>query len=191
MENRMNKKRYIYVVRHCEATGQESECELTEKGQLQANTLVTFFEDIKIDKIISSPFTRAIKSIQPLANQLLLKINIDENLSERILSSANLPEWLDCLEQTFNDFSLTYSGGESNNEAMDRAKKVLEEVFNEDNKIVMLVTHGNLMTLILKYFDEQYGFEEWKHLTNPDVFKVTLGIKPKVERVWQDSNKII
>lgn len=144
-------KRVLYVVRHCEATGQESDCELTEKGQLQAYALAVFFEDVQIDKIISSPFTRAINSIKPLANQLHLEASIDENLSERILSSNNLPDWLDCLEQTFNDFSLTYTG----------------------------------VTLILKYFDEQFGFKEWKRLTNPDVYKATLDINPKVKRVWK------
>lgn len=180
-------KQEIYVVRHCEATGQASDCELTVKGHIQANDLAKFFEEIQINKIISSPFTRAMQSIEPLANHLSLEINIEENLSERLLSLDNLPGWLDCLEKTFNDFSLTYPGGESNNEAMERAKKVLEEIIKEDKNTVMLVTHGNLMTLILRYFDKQFGFEDWKLLTNPDVFKVTLGNKPKVERVWQKS----
>lgn len=182
---RMNKKQVLYVVRHCEATGQEIDCELTEKGQSQAHDLARFFKDIHIDQIVSSPFTRAIKSVEPFANQLGLEVTLEENLSERILSSNNLPNWLDCLEKTFNDFSLTYTGGESNNEAMDRAIKAIENVLKENNQSIIMVTHGNLMTLILKYFDKQYGFEEWKSLTNPDVYKVTLDSKPSVERVWK------
>lgn len=181
----VSKKQEIYVVRHCEATGQASDCPLTEKGQLQANDLTKFFEGIHIDKIISSHFTRAIHSIEPLANQLDIEITVENNLSERVLSSDNLPGWLDCLEKTFDDFNLTYLGGESNNEAMGRAKSVLEKIFKEENKAVLVVTHGNLMTLILRSFNEQFGFEEWKNLTNPDVFKITLGNEPMVERVWK------
>ena len=38
----MNKT--IYLLRHCEATGQNPEAELTEKGKEQAEKLIHFFE---------------------------------------------------------------------------------------------------------------------------------------------------
>lgn len=53
-------KKKIYIVRHCEAQGQPSESQLTEKGFNQAKYLSEFFSNIKIDRIISSPFLRAI-----------------------------------------------------------------------------------------------------------------------------------
>jgi 2,3-bisphosphoglycerate-dependent phosphoglycerate mutase len=54
----------LYIVRHCSATGQAPEAELTELGHQQAKELVSFFEKIEINHIISSPFTRARQSIQ-------------------------------------------------------------------------------------------------------------------------------
>jgi hypothetical protein len=30
--------------------------------------------------------------------------------------------------------------------------------------------HGNLMTLMLKHFNEQVGYAEWENLRNPDVY---------------------
>ena len=39
---------------------------------------------------------------------------------------------------------------------------------------VAIVTHDNLMTLILKYFNEQIGFAEWANLQNPDVYCLRL-----------------
>ena len=43
------------------------------------------------------------------------------------------------------------------------------------------------LTLLLKHFDDRFGFEDWKKLTNPDVFLVKLeGRLPRsVERLWR------
>jgi 2,3-bisphosphoglycerate-dependent phosphoglycerate mutase len=73
----MNKT--LYIVRHCEATGQSKESKLTKEGENQSLQLLKFFKDKSIDKIISSPYTRAMKSIEPLSKELNLKIHIDEN----------------------------------------------------------------------------------------------------------------
>ena len=36
----------------------------------------------------------------------------------------------------------------------------------------VVVTHGNLLTLILRSFDAHFGFDHWERLTYPDVFCV-------------------
>nr|WP_329808713.1 histidine phosphatase family protein [Lysinibacillus sphaericus] len=59
----------IYVVRHCEARGQAAEAQLTEQGEKQAELLVRFFSNKKIDQIISSPFLRAIQSVEPISQK--------------------------------------------------------------------------------------------------------------------------
>jgi 2,3-bisphosphoglycerate-dependent phosphoglycerate mutase len=100
------------------------------------------------------------------------------------LSSQNLDNWLECLENSFADFNLNYSGGESNNEAMRRASKVIEQFQYSNTQAAIIVTHGNLMTLILRYFDDGFRFNDWKKLTNPDIYKVTLNNEPSVDRVW-------
>ena len=63
----MDKK--IYVIRHCEAEGQSLEAQLTKRGVRQAADLTEFFADMKIDRIISSPYLRAIQSIERVAGQ--------------------------------------------------------------------------------------------------------------------------
>lgn len=45
----------VYMVRHCQATGQELQAELTDKGIEQAKELMRFFEKRNIKHIISSP----------------------------------------------------------------------------------------------------------------------------------------
>ncbi|WP_083517252.1 histidine phosphatase family protein, partial [Alicyclobacillus shizuokensis] len=92
---------------------------------------------------------------------------------------------LSCLRQTFEDLDLAFVGGETSREAMDRGVQCVSEVLSQNYERVAIVTHGNLMTLLLKHFDGRFGFEERSRLTNPDVFVVTISEdKSSVERIW-------
>lgn len=177
----------IYVVRHCEANGQPSESLLTEKGLKQAKNLAEFFNNIKIDRIITSPFLRAIQSAEPLSEKRKIKIEIDERLSERVLSTENLPDWYEKLKVTFNNLELKFEGGESSQEAMDRIVNVVEEVFKSKEENTMIVSHGNIISLLLKNFNSDFGFECWRNLSNPDVFQITYTRDNfNLERIWEE-----
>lgn len=176
----MNKT--IYLIRHCQATGQAPDAELTETGKKQARDLARFLENQQVIHFISSPFTRAIQSIEPAADQMGLPIEIDDRLAERVLSSEDLPDWMEKLEESFQDADLKFAGGESGKEATERAMEVLNEM--EDKTAA--VTHGNLLGLMLKQIDANYGFSEWKRLTNPDVYEVGITDGDlSVKRVWK------
>lgn len=176
----------LYIVRHCSAAGQSPDAPLTSAGREQAQHLSDFMKGKEIDSIISSSYDRAIKSIEPLAERLNLQVHVDPRLAERVLSSESLEDWLDCLQQTFTDFDLAYNGGETSRQAMNRAIAVVDAVLSGDQDSVVVVTHGNLMTLLLRHFDERFGFEEWTSLTNPDVYLVNVsGSQSSVERVWE------
>ncbi|WP_178021635.1 histidine phosphatase family protein [uncultured Paenibacillus sp.] len=162
----------IYLIRHCKANGQEPAAELTEEGLFQAEQLADLLGDQAIDGIVSSPYQRAISTIQPLAKRLDLPVQRDDRLSERILSSNDLPNWMDHLRLSFEDLDLKLPGGESSREAMTRGVGALQDLIQRPDKNIVLVTHGNLMSLILKYYDDSFGFEAWRRLSNPDVFEL-------------------
>jgi hypothetical protein len=82
----------LYIIRHCKAMGQSPEAELTSEGLTQAEILADFLAVRGIETIISSPFVRTIRSIQPLAQRLNLEIKFDDRLVERVLSSENIPD---------------------------------------------------------------------------------------------------
>ncbi|MDN4606586.1 histidine phosphatase family protein [Sporosarcina sp. F6_3S_P_2] len=173
-----------YIVRHCSAEGQEPHADLTAEGIMQAEKLAAFFEGIDVDRIITSPFVRARMTAEPIAESKGFYYEEDSRLAERKLCSRNLDDWLVKLEETFLDVNLKFEGGESTQEAMERARKVVDEL-PADSKVV-LVTHGNLMALLLKSFDGRIGFQEWQALTNPDVYRVQVrGAETLVERVWK------
>ncbi|MBA4494480.1 histidine phosphatase family protein [Paenactinomyces guangxiensis] len=178
--------RQLYIVRHCCAEGQEPEASLTAEGQVQAKKLLSFFAGIKVDQIISSPYVRAIESIRPLAEERNISITTDQRLIERRLCGRKLPDWLERLQETFEDPDLCLEGGESSRAAMKRVVPVAEELLCREDGNSVIVSHGNLITLLLKHFDERFGFEEWKKMSNPDVFRITVsGGEQKVERLWK------
>lgn len=160
----------VYLIRHCEAEGQPSEAPLTENGFKQANHLSDLFSEVPIDRIISSPYMRAVQSIEPLAKRINIEIETNEQLTERIVSTNNLPDWFDKLRATFDDLELKFEGGESSNEAMKRIVEVVENVFDSAPQNTIIVTHGNLLSLLLKHYNNNFGFEDWQRLRNPDVF---------------------
>lgn len=164
----------IYLVRHCETVSQNPESPLTEKGYEQAMQLALFFSRKNIDRIISSPYRRARESIESFAKEENIEIIEDERLTERVLSSENLPDWYEKLRDTFVDKNLTFLGGESSKEAMERIVEVIEELFSSDDTNTIVVTHGNILALLLHHYDCRFGFEEWEKLRNPDVFLMEL-----------------
>src|SRR5690625_6007216 len=84
----------IYFVRHCSADGQHKDSPLTIEGTRQAQLLSIFLteNDIPIDRIISSPYLRAVESIKPYAEKHGIDIEVDERLHERVLSNEPVDE---------------------------------------------------------------------------------------------------
>ncbi|MCM3357428.1 histidine phosphatase family protein [Psychrobacillus sp. MER TA 171] len=165
------KTKSLYFIRHCKAGGQESNAPLTKDGEQSAKDLVPLLEKLQIDYIISSPFKRAVQTIEPFAHQAGLKIHIDEALSERILSKEPMDDWLVQLKKTFEDIDLTFPGGESSREALGRILNVVNEVSGiKGVKNVGIVSHGNIMSLLINHFDSTFGFDEWSRMKNPDIF---------------------
>lgn len=176
----------IYVIRHCEAAGQLEDAPLTAKGFEQAELLVNFLQDLGIEQVICSPYVRAQQSIAPFVQRNNIPLTVDNRLSERVLSGSNMDNWLHCLRQTFDDFELSFDGGESSKHATERVVHAVKELVLTKSTCKAVVTHGNLMTLLLRHFDARFGFDEWAGLTNPDVFLLSVHEnKATVHRVWR------
>jgi 2,3-bisphosphoglycerate-dependent phosphoglycerate mutase len=164
----------LYVVRHCKAEGQEADAPLTPEGVAQSDSLADSLATANIERIISSPYIRATQSIAPLARRLNLAVELDVRLVERVLCSGSRPDWRELLRASFSDLDLSFEGGESSREAMRRAVAVVTDIQRHSAQSTLLVTHGNLMALLLKHFDDSIGFAEWCALSNPDVYRVGL-----------------
>ncbi|WP_318240746.1 histidine phosphatase family protein [Sporosarcina gallistercoris] len=138
---------------------------------------------------MSSPYKRAIQTVQPLANQLNVEIEMNSQLEERVLSSESLSDWMEKLRETFDDRSLKFEGGESSEDAASRIVEVVESALKSEYEHTVVVTHGNLLALLLNHYDKQFSFDEWKNLSNPDVYLLESH-KNEVTFVRMEINKI-
>ena len=193
----------ILLIRHCSAEGQESEAKLTEKGLKQAHQLsISLPEFFKPTRIISSPFTRAVESVKPLADAFNLEIECDELLRERFLceNENNFSTVMAHLKKSFEDFDYkAVAAGESNRDCQKRALKFLKKLRNSYNpeQAVIIVSHGNLIASLLNLCcsgsgnQQFFGYDEMMALTNPDVFMLKLSEDDSVlasyQRIWNPS----
>lgn len=175
----------LILVRHVAATGQEPNAPLTPEGERQAIALSDLLLPLRIQRVISSPFLRAIDSITPFCQRANLRMELDDRLAERVLSTRNLPDWRDQLRRSFEDLDYCLPDGESSRSAQSRGIAAVRDAEVTGQRCV-LVTHGNLLALILKSIDTTFGYDQWCDLTNPDVFVVDGddGGARRVARVW-------
>ncbi|MCW1939278.1 histidine phosphatase family protein [Bacillus anthracis] len=167
----------IYFVRHAHSTytKEERERPLSEKGHLDAENVTHLLKDKHIDVVISSPYKRAIQTVQGIANTYHVSIEIEEDLRERLLSSEPVADFNDAIENVWEDWSFAYEGGESNDVAQRRAVICMQSILKKyEDKNIVIGTHGNIMVLLMNYFDSKYDFQFWKTLHMPDVYKLTF-----------------
>lgn len=57
------------------------------------------------------------------------------------------------------------------------------------NKKIVIGTHGDIMTLMLNYFNDDHGFEFWKSTSMPDIYKLEFNKTElkTVTRLWRTS----
>lgn len=167
----------IYLIRHCEAVPDkllpESEWPLSAEGVLQATALVDELGGTGIQAVYSSPYVRAVDTAKPLASLLGCEIGFESDLRERKLSGELIDDWLQQLEQTWIDFDYKLEGGESSRECQKRVVAVLRKLAkaNAGEKIA-LSSHGNAIALFLNSVDQDFAFDQWRQMKNPDVFHV-------------------
>ena len=188
-------KTYIYFVRHAISPfsiGNEKERGLFEQGKQDAHKVAQLLIDEGINAIKSSTYKRAIETVKALADQLNLPILEFEELRERPIASLEYEvaeeELQVGIKKSFEDIDYCLLGGESTREAQDRAIPIIKRLLTKyEGMKIVIGTHGNIMTIIMKYFDNSYGNEFWKQTTKPDIYQLEFeGSKlNKVERIWK------
>lgn len=145
------------------------------------------FKNMEIDVVISSPYKRAIQTVEGIAHGFGKEIEIEEGFKERTLSAVPAEDFTFAITKVWEDECFAWEGGESNEAARKRGAEVARCILEKyKDKNIVIGTHGNIMALIMSYFDQQYDFTFWKNLEMPDVYKLTFDGRElrSVERLW-------
>ncbi len=185
-------KTIIYMVRHAESPyneGTERTRGLTTKGKGDVEKVTEILKEEGIDVIISSPYNRAILSIEGLAQNLGLDIKTFEDLRERYFAGEVIADLMSVIREKFYDFDYSLPGGESNSDCQNRSISVIKTILKEHSgKKIAIGTHGLVMTLMMNYFDSSYNLDFLNQLKKPDIYKLSfenLELK-EVIRLWNE-----
>jgi 2,3-bisphosphoglycerate-dependent phosphoglycerate mutase len=179
----------LYLVRHAHSTYTPDEIgrPLSTKGFTDAERISDILKYENIEVVISSPYKRAVQTVERIAKDIEKEIIIEEDFKERTLSSIPVEDFDIAVKKVWEEPTFSWEDGESNVIAQKRGIKALLRVLKAyEGKNIAVGTHGNIMVLIMNYFDRKYDFSFWKELDMPDVYKLTfdnINLK-EVSRVW-------
>jgi len=185
-------KTVIYMVRHAESPydeGNERTRGLTSKGKADAGKVTKLLIDEGIDIIISSPYSRAVLSVEGLAQHLNLEITTYEDLRERYFADEVYKDLMSNIRENFNNPKYALPGGESNADCQKRSIAVLKNILKENKgKKIAIGTHGLVMTLMMNHFDPNYGVDFLDQLKKPDIYKMQFEDLEliDVKRIWKE-----
>ncbi|WP_249435658.1 histidine phosphatase family protein [Paenibacillus sp. Marseille-Q4541] len=188
---------HIYMVRHAESVhihGEERSRGLTEEGLLHAKYIADLFANIQVDVVVSSPYERAIQTVQYIAAEKGLNIQEYEDLRERPIKGLNYKETWDVIVEairvSFDDKDYALQGGETTNQARERSVPTLELLLEQyEGKHVVIGTHGNIMTIMMNYYHSKYDYHFWEQTSKPDIYHLIFRDKKltEVNRLWKDN----
>jgi 2,3-bisphosphoglycerate-dependent phosphoglycerate mutase len=149
----------VLFVRHAEpvpfaAPGWEERDDdrpLSDAGRQAAQELADELEPYVITGVYSSPYRRAVETVEPTAERRGLRVIVLDDLRERRLTAAPRDDWLDHLHAGWNDLDYALDGLESSRDAQLRGTRVLDllRVRHPDGGRLLLGSHGNLISLVL------------------------------------------
>ncbi len=190
----------ILMVRHAHADWVADEGRpLSERGMRDAEEVgrVLSSRPPVPEAIYSSPYPRALQTVEPLAAALGLPIEILDDLRERTLADGAVDDFPAAMRASWEDLTLVYPGGESSLAATERFSAAIDSIVvhhsgahhsgaRHNGGCVAVGTHGNVLGLWLQANDPRYGYDFWCDMSWPDVYLVTMegGRMQRLEPVW-------
>jgi broad specificity phosphatase PhoE len=150
----------IWIARHGltdwdkerKAAGQSDEAQLTEEGIRHSQAIARIFGRQKIDAIVSSESTRAIKTALPLSLLTGVELTMIGNLAEMNFGDVDgkTPEFTGPhFQRRQTDLNYRFPNGESYNDVIKRVEAFLEWRDFMRYKRIFIVTHGGVIRVLL------------------------------------------
>ena len=164
MQNSKNCKKRIYLVRHGESDGnvgnvyQSGDIALSQKGIMQASSVAKRFERTPIERIISSPYTRARATADHIAEMVGMSVEENSSLREitrpsEIVGMAKTdPKAVKIMGQILEhdlEKEYHYSNEENPYDMYARAQKALSLFEGMQEEIIVAVSHRFFLKMLV------------------------------------------
>ena len=187
----------IILARHGETTensqkrisGNSNTAKLNKTGYEHAKKMNEIFKTHKIEAIFSSPLTRAVETVKPLAKSLKLKIQPTEELKEFDFGIFDGEKQKDEAEEFLlkrkKDINFKFPEGESYKDVLKRVKPFLEKLQKNSYKMVFLQGHGGVNRCILSILTKTNP-KDLDHINTPNNIVYEIDTKSN-ECWWEDT----
>ena len=162
----MSEARNIYFVRHGQSMGnmegyvQGAHTPLSSEGLRQAELVAQRFQNIEVNRVVTSPYDRARETGTKIA--VLKKVDLvsDENFRElqrpsRIvgesLSTPAVQEVVTAYQKNWSVRGWKLEDGDNFEETLERVKKGLHFLSQDTTGDVVVVSHANLLRILINY----------------------------------------
>ena len=130
-----------------------ADLDINEKGKLQAEQTAQLLKNVKFDRVICSPLKRARHTLEIIYHGDI-PIQIDERVIERDFGEY---EGLTRAEFDFNGFwninsNQKFERAESIKDVEVRVFSLLNELKENPNKNILIVSHGGVGCVLMSYF---------------------------------------
>jgi broad specificity phosphatase PhoE len=154
----------LYFVRHG-VTGENTseiyqtrDTPLSAEGMMQADLIAQRFKDVRIDRIVASTMLRAQQTALVIAERCQRELVLTQLLDEqrrpgevrgRSKEDPGVKAIMQLIQQRSNDSQWHFSDEENVEDLQERAKLALEFIFAQRAESLVIVTHGELLRMIL------------------------------------------
>jgi 2,3-bisphosphoglycerate-dependent phosphoglycerate mutase len=166
----------LILVRHAQSAPDrglpERDWPLSELGRRQAADLAPVLAELGVDVLASSPFARAVATLQPYADAAGLSVTVDEDLRERALGGwlETTAEVEDAVRRMHADLDFHLDGGESGHACLARFKAALARlVAAHPGRAIAVGSHGGVIGHLLASREPLEG-DFWRRIRNPHLF---------------------
>ena len=168
----------LYFVRHCapDKTVREDRIRpLTEQGKADAQRLTERFQGVDVDRVVSSPYLRAVDTVQGIAQMRELTVDTDADLRERTVGT-----WVEDFDTfaraQWSDLDYALPDGESLNAVMKRNLAALARLLAHPAETTVIGTHGTALCTLIRAFDADFGYDDFRRIQDvmPWIVKFTF-----------------
>lgn len=170
----------IYFIRHaqCDYNIKDDESpQLTPKGIQDSKLVTQYLQDKDIHHIFSSPYQRAVDTLQDFATTNNITIQEIDDFRERKISTTFIEDFESFSKAQWDDFGYKLQDGESLSEVQSRNIQAIESLLQQyPNQNIVIGTHGTALSTIINFYDNSFNYAQFQGIKKlmPYVVKMTF-----------------